>query len=169
MTRLSATASLFLAALALLVLAAASPPTDGSVNASPANASPVAPTDTAQTATLQVSIEGIRSADGVILLRVFDDGDGFPRDGERAVKTATAPIEEGTATATLEDLPAGRYAVVAIHDADDDGEIDTNWIGLPQEGIGSPGYDGGRPSFDDLAFDLSAGVQRSTRIELHYR
>jgi uncharacterized protein (DUF2141 family) len=34
------------------------------------------------------------------------------------------------------DLPAGEYAVQVLHDENDNGKLDTNFMGMPTEGYG---------------------------------
>lgn len=48
------------------------------------------------------------------------------------------PIPPGTheATAIMQDLPAGDYGVVAIHDENKNHKLDRNFLGIPKEGFG---------------------------------
>lgn len=70
---------------------------------------------------------------------------------------ATATSQAGRATCIFEDVPAGRYAAVAYHDKNDNGELDRNLLGLPAEDFAfSQGAKAGLgpPSFDDAAFEI---------------
>ena len=48
----------------------------------------------------------------------------------------------------FDEVLPGRYAIVAFHDDDGDGALDTNWISKPKDAIAVTNYDGGRPQGD---------------------
>jgi uncharacterized protein (DUF2141 family) len=55
--------------------------------------------------------------------------------------------------------------VAVWHDADGDGELDSNFLGLPREPVGASNNATGRfgpPSFDDAAFDYRSATLRQT-------
>jgi uncharacterized protein (DUF2141 family) len=59
---------------------------------------------------------------------------------------------------TVPNVAPGRYAVIAHHDRDDDGRVNTNWLGIPIEGVGVSRNATGRfgpPGFDDVAVDIT--------------
>ena len=115
----------------------------------------------AAAADLEVRIEGLSSADGDVLAalhRQMADSD-FP--GDRGVVDAIKrPAAVGTLSIVFADVPAGAYAVAAFHDADRDGELARNFLGMPTEGYGfSNGAVGfmGPPSFEDAAITVGEG------------
>ena len=115
-------------------------------------------------ADLEVRIKGVKSAEGdvrVALHRHLPDAD-FP--GEESVVAATLrPAKAGTVRFVFTDVGPGAYAVAAFHDADSDGELATNFLGMPTEGYGfSNGALGflGPPSFNAAAFTVDAGQAR---------
>lgn len=58
------------------------------------------------------------------------------------------------------DIETGTYALAVIHDENMDGEIDTNWLGVPTEGYGfSAGAEASMsaPSFEDASFTYEGG------------
>lgn len=118
---------------------------------------------------ITVIVDGARSDDGQAVVLLFSDPDGFPRKADRAFRLAHAPILNGAADVRLGDVPAGRYAVVAFHDADSDLRLDTNWIGLPTEGVAASNWTGGRPSFDDAAILLGPDASDTLHLTLRYR
>ena len=108
---------------------------------------------------LEVRIEGLRSAEGdvrIALHREIEDGE-FP--AENSVVGATMrPAASGTVRAVFADVAPGAYAVAAFHDADGDGELNRNIVGMPTEGYGfSNGAVGffGPPSFADAAVTVA--------------
>jgi outer membrane protein len=58
-------------------------------------------------------------------------------------------------------LAFGDYAVVVLHDGNDNGEVDHNFLGLPTEPLGfSNGFKlglfSGKPTFEKLRFTFSS-------------
>ena len=91
----------------------------------------------AAAADLEVRIEGLSSADGdvrVALHRQVTDGD-FP-DDRGVVDAIKRPASAGTLSIVFAGVPTGTYAVAAFHDADRDGELARNFLGMPTEGYG---------------------------------
>ncbi len=120
-------------------------------------------------APVTVNVDGFRTRTGVVLVSVYSSGEGFPMEGDKALLTTSIPVEPGACSTTLQ-LPLGRYAVALVHDEDADGELDTNFLGIPREGLGASnnakGFFG-PPSFDDAGFDVTAGGV-TQRITLQY-
>lgn len=118
---------------------------------------------------LVVSVEGIRSTEGIINIGLFNDPDDFPDKG-KAFKGALLKIPGGSATYTFKDLPAGEYCIAVFHDKNQNGKIDKNLIGIPTEGFGfSNDAIGtfGPPGFKDASVSLDK--DRSVKIKLrHY-
>ena len=115
----------------------------------------------AAAADLEVRIEGLRSADGdvrVALHRHMEDAK-FPGDAG-VVGAIMRPAASGTVRVIFADVAPGAYAVAAFHDADGDGELAQNFLGMPTEGYGfSNGAVGfmGPPSFADAAVTVGEG------------
>ena len=109
----------------------------------------------AAAADLEVRIEGLRSADGdvrVALHRQMQDAN-FPGD-DGVVGAIMRPAASGTVRVIFADVAPGAYAVAAFHDADGDGALNQNFLGMPAEGYGfSNGAVGfmGPPSFESAA------------------
>lgn len=81
---------------------------------------------------------------------------------------ASAPIQGDTISVRVEGVEAGRYAVMAFHDADSNEEVGTNWIGMPKEGVAASNWTGRRPRFDDSALQIAAGMP-TVDLTLRYR
>ncbi len=113
--------------------------------------------------TLTVSISGAESQDGVIIVAIFDDEDNFLK---QPIRFRTAAIEtDGSAEAVFTSVPVGRYAVSAIHDADENGELTLGLLGIPREDYGFSNDARGRfgpPGFDSAAF----AHEQPTTIEI---
>ena len=114
----------------------------------------------APAAELTIDVHGVRSGDGRVYLAVHGPAtrDTFP-SGEALVEGLRAPAKAGTMRFVVADLAPGRYALSAFHDENDNGELDTNLLGIPSEGYGF-GNDAsaafGPPSFEAAAVDVDA-------------
>ena len=106
-------------------------------------------------ADLEVRIDGLRSADGDVrvALHLQSEDSKFPGDAG-VVGAFMRPAAAGSLRVVFADVVPGAYAVAAFHDADGDGELAQNFVGMPTEGYGfSNGALGfmGPPSFEDAA------------------
>jgi len=121
----------------------------------PASApAPAAPAATLQgTSTLTIKIKGIRNAKGKIGVVLYAKEDGFPTDPSGAMARKQVDVDPATLTATVvfENLPAGNYAAVVLHDEKMIGKMEFDGQGIPLEGYGvsnNPDSSSGPPSFD---------------------
>ena len=106
-------------------------------------------------ADLSIEVRGVRSADGRVYVAVHgpESKDTFP-SGDDIVSGLREPARIGTLHFVVNDLPAGRYAVNAFHDENDNGELDTNLVGIPSEGYGfanDPSTTFGPADFEEAA------------------
>ena len=118
--------------------------------------------------TLTVEVTGFRSSAGHALARLYLPGMDVTKTPAR---TVAAPILEGRAHFELESLAWGDYALVVVHDENDNGEIDHGVLGLPREPLGFSGgfrlgLFSGLPTFEKLRFAFS---ERALRVALEVR
>jgi uncharacterized protein (DUF2141 family) len=112
-----------------------------------------------QAAELTVNIEGLQSNSGKVIVRVYSGKDQWLED-DGHVALAEISLADWTADSTVTtalELEAGEYAVSAYQDEDEDGELDSNFIGIPKEPAGmsnKPKARMGPPKYEDAAFDL---------------
>jgi len=108
--------------------------------------------------TLSVTITGLRSTKGKVLLSLFSGPEGFP-GGDKAVAVATAEIaEDKTAQHGFTGLVPATYALAFVHDENDNGKLDTGAFGIPKEGFGAsrdPKVRLGPPRFKDAAVAIT--------------
>lgn len=121
-------------------------------------------------ADLEIVVAGIRDVEspGKVFIGVFNSPDGFLKDEKRYARAAI-PTVNGLARLVFT-LPPGRYAMVAFHDANNNGELDTNILGVPTEGYAFSRDARGvmsAPSFDSAAIELTESGARAT-ITLGY-
>lgn len=121
----------------------------------------------ARAATLEVTVAGVRNAQGEVRVAVCSPERFL---GEACEHVAHAPARPGAVTLRL-DVPPGTWAAQAFHDEDRDGRIGTNLLGIPTEGIGFSNdvrFRFGPPDFQDAAFRLAPGGGR-IRFNLNYQ
>jgi uncharacterized protein (DUF2141 family) len=119
----------------------------------------------ARAADLEIIVTGIRDQEsaGKVFIGVFNSPDGFLKD-ERRYARAAIPVVGGVGRIIFT-LPPGRYAAVVFHDANNNGELDTNVIGIPLEDYGFSRDARGlmsAPSFEDAAIDVPETGARDT-------
>jgi uncharacterized protein (DUF2141 family) len=126
-----------------------------------------------QAADLTVTVDKLRSSQGKVLLCIFSgESSGvaeFPDCAKgRPVRTASSPISSGKVVMTFKGLKDGVYAVAVIHDENGNGELDTNFLGIPTEGVGISNNPSlfGKPKFREGQFDLKGSS--SITIEAKY-
>jgi uncharacterized protein (DUF2141 family) len=131
-----------------------------------------APAQSSQTSTLTVHINGARNTKGKIGVLLFQSPDGFPSEPSKAIRQERINIDSGTlsAEATFKDLPDGTYAVSVLHDENDNGKMDKNFMGIPKEGYGAsnnPRKRMGPPGFVEAKFSVTQ-PQQTIEIKLMY-
>jgi uncharacterized protein (DUF2141 family) len=115
---------------------------------------------------LTVIVEGIDKAEGKMALGLYRKAEGFP-DITKAHKGVFIPVEGVRLEHTFPDIADGEYALAVFHDANDNGEMDTNFFKVPKEGYAFSNNVKGRfgpPSFDDAAFTMDGPRTVSIRM-----
>jgi uncharacterized protein (DUF2141 family) len=130
---------------------------------------------------LTVTVAGIRSASGSIMIGLYDSAEGFGvavkhateagllTDKGRLVGVAMRAAS-GSQSIIFTQLPPGRYAVIAFHDENDNGRLDETPWGVPTEGYGFSNDAQGflsAPSFHAAGLTLDAADSAIT-ISLIY-
>lgn len=86
----------------------------------------------AEEASLTVTVEGLETPQGAVMMGLYASADAWNGSGE-PVAGRTIAVEGAAITAEFGPLPAGEYAIRLYHDGDGDGELDTNLMGVPSE------------------------------------
>lgn len=124
----------------------------------------------AQTYTLTVIVEGINQKGGNVGMLVFNSDKGWPDDRGAALKDISIPVKPGgTMTIPVPDLPAGDYAVAAIHDVNVNHKLDKNFMGVPTEQWGmsnNPSHVGLKaPAFTTAKFSLKGDMEIHIKLQ----
>ena len=128
------------------------------ISAGPLAASTTPATTAAATpgATLSVQFTGIETPKGKIMMALFDSEAAF--NGGRSVRAVMIAADSADATALVEKLPVGRYAIKSFHDIDGDGKMAKNLFGMPIEPYAFSNNAAGPASWADASFAVTAGA-----------
>ena len=103
---------------------------------------------------ITVNISGLDSDKGKILIGLYDSEDKFLN---KRYRNAIGTINKEKSTITFKDVPKGVYAISFVHDENDNGKMDTNFMGIPKEDYGcsnnAKGFMG-PPKWEDAKFEL---------------
>jgi len=112
---------------------------------------------------IRVVAEGLRNSKGKIFCILFEAANAkdYPTKPEHATMKTSSPIVDKAASCTFADVKPGTYAVAAFHDENDDGKLDTGFLGIPSEPTGASNDARGSmgpPKFKDAQFPYAGGV-----------
>ena len=124
---------------------------------------------TAQTK-VTVQVTNFENNKGTCFICLYNNAAAFSGKGG-PVATATVGIANKTATASFENVPEGTYAVSVIHDANNNGKFDTNFLGIPKEGYGASKNKlpfAAAPKFEENKFTVTKNSMIALNIKLRY-
>ena len=81
---------------------------------------------------IEVTVKNIKEPKGTIRIGLFDNEKDFL---EKAIDGKIVKAEGTEVTVRFENLKAGDYAISVIHDENENGDLDSNFIGIPKEGF----------------------------------
>jgi uncharacterized protein (DUF2141 family) len=124
------------------------------------------------TGILTVEVSGLKDATGNVYIAVYNSDSTWLTDATvQTKKVAISDALDGDFVRTELQLPLGEYALSIFYDKDNDGEMDTNFIGMPKEPIALSNNavaKFGPPKYADAVFTLGAEpiIQRISMKEL---
>lgn len=108
-------------------------------------------------ADLNVTLEGLASDQGQVLVGLYDKASEFPK-GKRIVDQKVAAIK-GKTVVVFKDVAPGQYALSAFHDVNKNNRLDANMQGVPTEPTGASRDARGQmgpPKFEDAVFTVGS-------------
>lgn len=125
----------------------------------------------ARAADLAVHIAGLENGNGNVSLCLWTEASHFPDcskspSAQRRVVRANAvdkPI-------LFKELKPGTYALSVLHDENADGRLETNFIGIPKEGLGVSNDALRRfsaPRYDECAFRIEGDSRLTVRLKYY--
>ncbi len=120
---------------------------------------------------IHVKIPNIENSTGNIACGIFESPEGFPKKFLGSAKAVIIrKIQKTQAQCDFSDIPPGTYAIAVIHDENMNGELDTNWFGIPTEGYGFSNTtidEFGAPAFSTAKFRYD-GQDLNLTVKLEY-
>lgn len=103
--------------------------------------------------TITVTIDNVTSDDGKVLFALHTKDTFMKAEG---VDTAASSIDNGKVTITFKNVQPGEYAIMALHDANDNGRMDFQENGMPLEAYGTSNNPMffGPPQYDEAKFEI---------------
>ena len=113
---------------------------------------------------LRVKITGMKNSNGRVFVALFNSEKTFLKGGFRG---DIVKIIDKKATVVFKDIPEGTYAISVFHDANNNQEMDTNFLGIPKERYGfsnnARGFMG-PPKFKNAKFVVDKDLTTSIKI-----
>lgn len=95
--------------------------------------------ETAEEKKLTVQITNIASEDGQIILAIYNSSENY----DKRIAFQEVKLKPEIDTVIFEtNVPDGEYLVMLVHDINNNGKLDTSFIGMPKEPVGLSNYDG---------------------------
>ena len=115
---------------------------------------------------IEVEIINFDSNKGAAFIGLYNTEDSFLENEYRGKEVE---IKDKKAIFTFKDIPDGIYAVSVFHDEDDNGEITTNFLGIPKESYGASNNAKGTfgpPEWENAKFEVRNGEIVKLKIRL---
>ena len=101
-----------------------------------------------------VEVKNTENDEGKMFFALHDNEDDFLK---KEIRGQVKAIKNGSSMVIFKNVPAGMYAVSVFHDENDDGKLDTNSFGIPNEAYGcsnnAKGFMG-PPKWKNAKFEL---------------
>ncbi|MDZ7588755.1 MAG: DUF2141 domain-containing protein [Parasphingorhabdus sp.] len=121
-------------------------------------------------ATLDVSVSGLRSDKGVVLICLTGDAAHFPDCSKDKAARNLRVTAAKSGNLVFSDLRPGAYALSMIHDENDNGKMDVALF-VPREGFGfsrNPVILTGPPKFRSAQFTVAEGSETRQSVRMKY-
>jgi uncharacterized protein (DUF2141 family) len=112
---------------------------------------------------LTVTITDIREAKGTLMVALVNS-DAAWKNEAKPVAVRKLDASQGEVKVEFKDLEPGAYAVQVMHDENGNGQVDTNFLGIPTEGYGFSNNPNvmRKAHYDEARFDVGAEAARIT-------
>ena len=113
-------------------------------------------------ASLKVVLTGFRNNKRHASVTLFNNERAFPKSPEKSLRTVYVTVNNNKAMAVFENLQPGEYAISVYHDENNNQNMDTNFLGIPKEGVGASNNAKGHfgpPEYKDAKFYYNGNNQ----------
>jgi uncharacterized protein (DUF2141 family) len=121
----------------------------------------------ANAATLQVQIKDVNVASGTLMIKLVNSQEGYSDKVEPVAARMVEISKTGDVSVHFADLKPGTYAIMIMHDENNNGKLDSNILGIPKEGYGFSNNPRvmRQPTYEEAKFEVAEGDQ-SISIDL---
>lgn len=119
---------------------------------------------------VSVQVNNFENNKGRCIICLYDRAKDFVDSGT-PVQCETVNIANKNTAAVFENVTAGTYAVLVVHDANNNRKFDTNFVGIPKEGYGASGNKlpfAAAPKFEENKFTVTDNKVTNCNIKLRY-
>jgi uncharacterized protein (DUF2141 family) len=92
---------------------------------------------TPQANLIHIDIAGLGNAKGKVMGAIFSAAGDFSKHADKAPTQTASAVRDDHATCEFSGIAPDPYAAPDFHDENGNGRLDTNFFGLPREGVGS--------------------------------
>lgn len=85
---------------------------------------------------IRVTVNEVNKKNGEVMVALFSSSKGFPYETGNAIQKLKGRAVNGVVELTFPSIPEGTYAIALFHDTNGDGQLNTNFMGIPKEGYG---------------------------------
>jgi len=120
---------------------------------------------------VEVTVTGIRSEKGQIVIAVFKDSESYKTEATFLTLRFRKDVNADGVMKVRFSLDPGVYGLCLLDDEDNDGLMHYNFLGMPKEGFGfSDLYFTGfvKPKFDSFKFTIDRDQEKSINIRVRY-
>ena len=114
---------------------------------------------------LRVVVKNVKANEGTVRVAIFTNEKDFLKN---AYQGKSVKASAGAVSLSFDNLPAGAYAISIFHDENDNGELDTNFMGIPKEGFAFGNNAMGTfgpPSFDKSKVELTESITQEISLK----
>ena len=111
---------------------------------------------------IKVNVPNVHGTEGNVAFGLYTENTFMKNKPDYGV---VAEIKDGTATAVFNEIPEGTYALIVMHDANGNKQMDFENNGMPKEEYGTSGTINlyGPPQWEESKFDFD-GTEKSMEI-----
>lgn len=116
------------------------------------------------TSDLIVNVSGFQGNEGMAMIALLNSKESYSagKNGAPPFRNEAAKISNQKVQVVFQAIPFGNYAVKIFHDANNSGDLDTNFLGIPKEAYGFSNNARGKmgpPSYDAARFAVNQKIQ----------
>lgn len=115
--------------------------------------------------TLTVNLDNIQAHLGSLMVALYQGEESYSAN-RNMVASSKKTVTSESHSVVFTDLAPGEYAIKVMHDENDNGTLDTNFLGIPSEGYGfsNNGSSLGPASYDDAKFTINGDAQLTIHL-----